>query len=71
MAEDYSEAGNAAAAAGFPILDPTTHKVKFGADEINITRDLIAEERQRVHWGTGNPSNSDGRPVGTIYCRLI
>ena len=46
--EDYSTAGDAALAAGMPILDPTTHRVKFGADEINVTRDLLATQISEV-----------------------
>jgi len=39
-------AGERAAAAGLPVIDPTTYKVKYGGDEINETRDLIADRSQ-------------------------
>lgn len=40
--------GDDALAAGMPILDPETDLVKDGANEINITRDLIAQRTATV-----------------------
>jgi hypothetical protein len=67
MAEpDYSNAGVAAAAAGMPVIDPTQHKVKYGGDEINVTRDLIAKRSQ---YGTTVPGTS-GRTNGEIFFKI-
>lgn len=70
MAEqDYTGAGDKAAAAGLEIIDPTTHKVKYGGDEINITRDMIAELNpglRQINAGVGAPDNSIGSD-GDIY----
>lgn len=35
-------AGEAATAAGLPVVSPVEGKVRDGADEINLTRDIIA-----------------------------
>ncbi len=57
-------AGDAAAAAGFPVVAPTDD-VRKGYEDINTTRDLVAAERTRVQpvaqGGTGGTNASTAR----------
>lgn len=67
MAEpDYSNAGVAAAAAGMPVIDPTQHKVKYGGDEINVTRDLLA---LRTQYGPTVPGTA-GHTEGEMFFKV-
>lgn len=59
----YTDAGVAAAARGFPVIDPNTGRVRDGANEINITRDLIAKV---AGYGTTLPATAD---EGDIFFR--
>ncbi len=63
MAEDYTGVGEFAALNGLPTVDPTTHKVKYGGDEINVTRDLLA---QRSQFGPTVPAAGAGE-LGWIF----
>lgn len=49
-------AGEFAEDAGMPLVSPAEGKVRDGADEINITRDLLA---QRSMYGTTLPSTGE------------
>jgi hypothetical protein len=65
--------GDAAAAAGYPLVPGTGEagKRKYGAQEINRTRDMIAElERQATSYGPGDPSNADGNN-GDLYFKVL
>lgn len=73
MVKDFTNAGAKAAAAGMPIVDPTVDEAYFGGDEINVTRDLIAElnpGRRVVNAGMGPPNNADGKD-GDIHFGVI
>ena len=76
--------GDDAASAGYPLVPGTGSedaKVRYGAREINRTRDLVAEERALrpagkagyrqaagISSGTGNPT---GGQDGDIYFKII
>lgn len=78
--------GDDAAAAGYPLVPNTGEegRVRYGAREINRTRDLIAAVKSiipvgaagyrlaaGIYSGTTDPNNSDGRPDGTIYFKTL
>jgi hypothetical protein len=68
-----SDIGSDAQAAGYPLVPNTGEegKVRYGAREINRTRDFIARVLMRFSsYGTANPNNNDGKPDGTIYNRI-
>ena len=54
-------AGDIAAAAGWPTLNPTTDLVIDGAEEINITRDLAAGVSPIARGGTGADDAAEAR----------
>jgi len=73
--------GDDAVAAGYPILNGSTDLVKDGDDEINRTRDLLANLKALVPTtkagfrtaagitsGTGDPTGGDN---GDIYFKII
>jgi hypothetical protein len=73
--------GDDAVAAGYPILDGSTDLAKDGDDEINRTRDLLANLKVLVPTtkagfrtaagitsGTGDPTGGDN---GDIYFKII
>ncbi len=68
--------GDAATAAGYPLVPNTGEdgQVRYGAREINRTRDMIAEVRDlipgRITTGNWIPSNNDGQP-GDIHFRTL
>lgn len=62
-----SNAGERAAAKGLAVIDPTTYKVKYGGDEINETRDMIADIS---NYGPTVPSNASGSE-GMIFFKVI
>jgi hypothetical protein len=69
-----SDIGSDASAAGYPLVPNTGEegRVRFGAREINRTRDFIAQLKNLFGgYGTALPDNSDGKPDGTIYNRII
>jgi hypothetical protein len=63
--------GDAAAAAGYPTV-ASTDDVRLGYDEINLTRDLIADAHAELPdamaWGGFTPSNiaAGGYGTGTV-----
>lgn len=59
--------GDQAQAAGFPLVPDTGEegKVKWGAREINRTRDLIAAQASQIPVGKANFRNSAGISSGT------
>jgi hypothetical protein len=78
--------GDDATAAGYPLVPNTGEegRVRYGAREINRTRDLIAQVKNLIpvgiagyqaaagiSSGTGNPNNADGKPDGTIYFKTL
>ena len=71
-------AGEIAASQGYPVVDPTTGKVKDGATEINTTRDLVASLKISVDArftgtitrGTTTPLNTSG-VNGDIYLKMV
>lgn len=78
--------GDDASAAGYPLVPNTGEdgRVRYGAREINRTRDIIAGVKKLIpvgiggyqtaagiSSGTANPSNSDGKPNGWIYIKTI
>lgn len=62
--------GDAAAAAGYPIVPNTGEagKVKYGAQEINRTRDFLAEFEGRFKIGTADPTGGED---GDIYFKVV
>lgn len=64
MATDYSNAGDKAAAAGLDVIDPATDTYYNGGDEINITRDMIADRSM-----VGDTLPATGEP-GQIFFRI-
>lgn len=77
--------GDDAKAANYPIVPGSGEegKIKYGAREINRTRDMIAQLKQQVpdnkegwrsravmSFGAGMPGPGDGQE-GEIYFRLI
>lgn len=71
MAKDYANAGEKASAAGLDIVDPAVDTYYNGGDEINITRDMVADTRDmiadRSMVGTTLPAK--GEP-GQIFFRI-
>jgi hypothetical protein len=78
--------GDDATAYGMPLVPNTGEdgRVRYGAREINRTRDLIAQVRAIIPVGmfgyqaaagilagTADPVNADGRPDGTIYFKVL
>lgn len=78
--------GDDATAAGYPLVPNTGEdgRVRYGAREINRTRDIIAAVKALVpvgisgfqiaagiSAGTTDPVNSDGKPDGTIYFKTL
>jgi hypothetical protein len=78
--------GDDAQAAGFPLVPNTGEegRVRYGAREINRTRDFIAQvkaliptsqsafrDASGISSGTGDPNNADGKPDGTIYFKIV
>ena len=77
--------GDDASAAGYPLVPGTTEegKVKWGAREINRTRDFVAQVKTLIprnraeyraaagsNWGFTVPSNADGQD-GDTYDRVL
>jgi len=75
--------GDAAEAAGYPLVPDTGEegKVKWGAREINRTRDFVAallgllpsnkgaaQEQAGIHYGTATPT---GGTDGDIYFQIV
>lgn len=78
--------GDDATAAGYPLVPNTGEdgRVRYGAREINRTRDIIAavlslipvgpsgyRTAAGISSGTTDPVNSDGKPDGTIYFKTL
>jgi hypothetical protein len=63
---------------GWPLVNSSTGKVKDGANEINITRDLAAEVKialdsrftGKITRGTSTPLNTSGSD-GDIYLKMV
>lgn len=69
--------GDEATAAGYPIVPDsgTGGEVKYGAREINRTRDFVAQVKalvstRNISSGTTDPSNSTGAN-GDIYFKIV
>lgn len=62
--------GDLASAAGYPLVPSVGEEglVKWGAREINRTRDYIADVKDRISYGTANPS---GGSEGDIYFKVV
>lgn len=78
--------GDDATSAGFALVPNTGEegRVRYGAREINRTRDFIAnikalipvgisgfQTASGVSSGTADPVNADGKPDGTIYFKTL
>ena len=78
--------GDAAQAASYPLVPDTGEegRVRWGAREINRTRDFVAGVKgsipvgiiayqlaSGVFTGTSEPNNGDGNPEGTIYLKVL
>ena len=78
--------GDDATAAGFPLVPNTGEegRVRYGAREINRTRDLVAQTKalipssesgfrdaSGIRSGSTDPVNADGRPNGSIYFKIV
>lgn len=78
--------GDDANEAGYPLVPNTGEdgRVRYGAREINRTRDFVAQvkelipvspaafrEAAGIYSGTADPVNADGRPDGTIYFKTL
>jgi hypothetical protein len=78
--------GDDATQAGYPLVPDTGEegRVRWGARELNRTRDIIAlvkklipvgitgfQNSSGITSGTSDPVNSDGKPNGTIYFKII
>jgi hypothetical protein len=69
--------GDSSASQGYPLVDLTTGKVKDGANEINITRDLVADLKisvdsrftGKITRGTGNPPTISNN--GDIFLKIV
>lgn len=76
--------GDDATAQGYQLVPDTGEegKVKWGAREINRTRDYVAQVKASqptgilgyqaaagIAKGTTDPSNADGKPDGSIYLK--
>lgn len=59
--------GDDATAAGYPLVPGTGEegKVKWGAREINRTRDFIAQLKNLIPVGKGNYRTASGITIGT------
>lgn len=69
--------GDDALNAGYPIVPNTGEggEVKYGAREINRTRDFVAQLKslistRKITSGTANPNNADGAN-GDIYFKTL
>lgn len=62
--------GDDASSAGFPLVPNTGPDglVRWGAQEINRTRDMVAEVKGRIKYGTAAPTGGDD---GDIYFKVI
>lgn len=78
--------GDDATAAGYPLVPNTGEggQVRYGAREINRTRDFIAQvkdlvpenladfqESAGISYGSTDPVNADGKPDGVIYFKIV
>lgn len=78
--------GDDALAAGYPLVPNTGEegRVRFGAREINNTRDIAARIKKLIPTGIlgyqgasgitvgpSEPANNDGKPDGVIYYKLV
>lgn len=78
--------GDDATAAGFPLVPDTGEegRVRWGAREINRTRDEVAQTKTlipvgltgyrtavAISSGTADPVNADGKPDGSIYFKTL
>lgn len=78
--------GDDATEAGYPLVPNTGEegRVRYGAREINRTRDMVAQVKSLIPVGTAgfqeaagivlgitDPDNNDGRPDGTIYFKIL
>lgn len=78
--------GDDALEAGYPLVPDTGEegRVRYGAREINRTRDFVANVLAIIPVGivgyqtaagivadTADPSDADGRPDGTIYIKIL
>lgn len=91
--------GDDATAAGFSLVPETgteMAKVRYGAEQINRTRDYVAQVLNQIatvwgisrggtggttaaeartnlgfYSGTASPVNTDGKPDGTVYFKII
>ena len=65
--------GDAAKARGYPIVPGTGEdgKVRYGAREINKTRDMVADLQTKIAgYGSEAPSNANGSD-GDMYFQVI
>ena len=78
--------GDDAVAAGYPLVPNTGEegRVRYGAREINNTRDIIArvkslipvgflgfQSASGVTVGSAEPVNADGKADGVIYYKIV
>ena len=78
--------GDDATSAGYPLVPNTGEegRVRYGAREINRTRDLIATVKglipigilgfqgaSGISSGTPDPVNADGKADGVIYYKIV
>lgn len=78
--------GDDATAAGFPLVPDSGEdgRVRYGAREINRTRDEVAQVKNLIpvgiagfqaaagiSSGTAAPVDADGKPDGTIYFQTL
>lgn len=78
--------GDDAIAAGYPLVPNTGEegKVRYGAREINRTRDLVAQVRNTIpttraayqsaaglSYGTAAPTNGNPADDGKIYFKIV
>jgi hypothetical protein len=78
--------GDDATAAGFALVPNTGDpgRVSLGAQEINRTRDYVAQVKDiipvgipanqtaaGISFGTAAPNNADGKPNGSIYLMIL
>lgn len=78
--------GDDATLAGFPLVPDTGEegRVRWGAREINRTRDEVAQTKALIpigiagyktaagiSSGTTDPVNTDGKPDGSIYFKTL
>lgn len=62
--------GDEANAAGLPLVPGTGEegKVKYGAREINRTRDMVAQVLRKTSSGTADPSGGND---GDVYFKVL